>query len=60
MVDSRLIIFVSDVDYSQIGPAVGDQFPDFELPDSDGRVVRLEGWRDGRRAVVVFYRSAGW
>ena len=52
--------FVTEVDYSQIGPALGDLFPDFELPDSEGRLVSLHSWRNGRRAIVVFYRSAVW
>jgi len=51
---------VAEVDYSTIGPALGDQFPDFELPDSEGRPVTLQHWRNGRRAIVVFYRSAVW
>lgn len=52
--------FVTELDYSKIGPALGDQFPDFELPDSEGRPVSLQRWRNGRRAIVVFYRSAAW
>jgi peroxiredoxin len=51
---------VAEVDYSTIGPALGDQFPDFELPDSEGQPVTLRPWRNGRRAIVVFYRSAVW
>ncbi len=51
---------VTEVDYGQVGPAVGELFPDFELPDADGRPVRLHQWRNGRRALVVFYRSAAW
>jgi peroxiredoxin len=47
-------------DYTQVGPAVGDVFPDFELPDANGKPVRLHGWRGGRKALVVFYRSAAW
>lgn len=43
-----------------MGPEVGTVFPEFALPDADGRVVRLSEWRAGRRAVVVFYRSAVW
>ena len=42
------------------GPEVGDALPDFELPDSTGRAVRLHEDRAGRPAVVVFYRSAVW
>lgn len=51
---------MTQTDYSQIGPAVGEIFPDFELPDGEERAVRLHGWRNGRRAVIVFYRSAAW
>ncbi|HTZ87368.1 MAG TPA: redoxin domain-containing protein [Solirubrobacteraceae bacterium] len=35
----------------------GDQAPDFELPDQDGRAVRLEDFR-GQRVVVYFYPKA--
>ena len=48
------------IDYSTIGPAVGTTFPDLELPDVNGAAVSLNAWRAGRRALVVFYRSAGW
>ncbi len=36
---------------------VGDTAPDFELPDQDGRPVRLKDLR-GRRVVVYFYPKA--
>jgi thioredoxin-dependent peroxiredoxin len=36
---------------------VGDPAPDFELPDQDGRVVRLADFR-GQPAVVYFYPKA--
>lgn len=49
-----------NTDYARIGPAIGEMFPDLELPDAEGRMVRLHGWRAGRRALVVFYRSAVW
>ena len=42
------------------GPEVGEALPDFTLPDAFGRPVRLHADRDGRPAVVVFYRSAVW
>jgi peroxiredoxin Q/BCP len=35
----------------------GDQAPDFELPDQDGRVVKLSDFR-GQRVVVYFYPRA--
>jgi len=35
----------------------GDAVPDFELPDQDGRPVRLKDFR-GQRVVVYFYPKA--
>jgi thioredoxin-dependent peroxiredoxin len=35
----------------------GDEAPDFELPDQDGRPVRLKDFR-GQRVVVYFYPKA--
>jgi thioredoxin-dependent peroxiredoxin len=35
----------------------GDQAPDFELPDEDGRPVKLSDFR-GQRVVVYFYPKA--
>jgi peroxiredoxin Q/BCP len=37
--------------------AAGDAAPDFELPDQDGRPVRLKDFR-GQRVVVYFYPKA--
>jgi thioredoxin-dependent peroxiredoxin len=37
--------------------AAGDQAPDFELPDQDGRAVKLLDFR-GRPVVVYFYPKA--
>ena len=34
--------------------AVGDMAPDFELPATDGKTVRLSDFR-GRNALLVFY-----
>lgn len=48
------------IDFSAVGPAVGAPFPDVRLPDQHGRVVDLHTARGGRRALVVFYRSARW
>src|SRR5438105_14563469 len=35
----------------------GDKAPDFELPDQDGRMVKLNDYR-GQRLVVYFYPKA--
>jgi len=48
------------LDFATIGPAVGSPFPDVRLPDQHGSMVDLGKTRAGRRALVVFYRSADW
>jgi peroxiredoxin len=48
------------IDFSHIGPAVGDRFPDVILPDQHGNLVDLHQARGNHRALVVFYRSAAW
>jgi len=47
-------------DFRAIGPNEGERFPDVRLPDQAGVPVDLHGARAGRRAVVVFHRSAEW
>ena len=48
------------IDFSTIGPGVGARFPEVTLPDQDGTLVQLHQARGGRRALVVFHRSASW
>lgn len=48
------------IDFTAVGPAVGERFPDIRLPDQSGATVDLHAARAGRRALVVFYRSADW
>lgn len=48
------------IDFSYIGPAVGERFPDVSLPDQHGRIIDLHQTRAGRPAVVLFHRSASW
>ncbi len=48
------------IDFSRIGPAVGERLPDIVLPDQRGEPVDLHSARQGRPALVVFYRSARW
>lgn len=43
-----------------IGPALDDRFPDLVLPDQRGQSVDLHAVRAGRKALVLFYRSASW
>jgi Redoxin len=47
-------------DFDRMGPRVGDRFPDLVLPDQHGQPVDLHHARAGHKALVVFYRSAGW
>ncbi len=47
-------------DFSKIGPNEGERFPDIVLPDQTGRLLDLHTARSGRKAIVVFYRSAEW
>ena len=49
-----------EVDFANVGPAVGTRFPDITLPDQTGALVDLQADRESDRAIVVFHRSAGW
>lgn len=49
-----------DLDFTRIGPAVGERFPDIRLADQSGEVVGLHDYRDGHRLLFVVYRSAEW
>ena len=42
------------------GPEVGTELPEVVAVDQHGRTVDLHSDRDGRPAVLVFYRSAVW
>jgi hypothetical protein len=48
------------LDFDRIGPAVGTRFPDVVLPNQGGERVDLHAARGGRRALVLFHRSAAW
>jgi len=48
------------IDFSHIGPAVEEHFPDITLSDQNGSMVSLHQARGNRRALVVFHRSAAW
>lgn len=48
------------VDFATVGPAVGVRFPDLTLPNQHGEQVELHERRAGRRAAVIFHRSADW
>jgi len=48
------------VDVSELGPQVGEQVPDFSLPDQNGQVRTLESVLGPRGALLLFHRSADW
>jgi peroxiredoxin len=48
------------LNFDEIGPAVGDRFPDVRLANQNGEIVNLHQARAGRPALVVFFRSADW
>ena len=49
-----------DSDAFPTGPAVGEPVPDFTLRDQHGREVNFAEYRAGKRALLVFHRSAHW
>lgn len=51
---------IPEVDFDTVGPAIGERFPDVTLQDQHGESVDLHEHRAGRKALVVFHRSADW
>ena len=49
-----------DAESFATGPTVDAAVPDFELPDQEGRPLRLSAHRGQQRALILFYRSASW
>lgn len=48
------------VNFDEIGPQVGERFPDVYLQDQHGDVIDLHDHRSGRRAIIDVHRSADW
>ena len=48
------------IDVSALGPQVGEQVPDFSLPDQTGRIWTRESIMGPKGAMLVFVRSADW
>jgi len=48
------------VDVSKLGPQVGQQVPDFNLKDQNGKVWSRESIMGPKGAMLVFFRSADW
>ena len=59
---SSTVCFLACFAYSMYAPRedrprVGDRFPDFRLPSSDGAVFDLAAGR-GKRHLLIFYRGS--
>jgi hypothetical protein len=48
------------VDVSALGPQVGEQVPDFSLPDQNGNIWTRQSIMGPNGAMLVFVRSADW
>lgn len=48
------------IDVSRLGPRVGQQVPDFNLPDQTGKRWTRQSILGPRGAMLVFFRSADW
>ena len=48
------------IDVASLGPQVGEQVPDFTLPDQTGRVWTRDSILGPNGAIVLFHRSANW
>ena len=48
------------IDIAALGPQVGDQVPDFSLPDQFGEIHTLQSIMGEQGAMIVFHRSANW
>lgn len=48
------------IDVATLGPQVGEQVPDFSLPDQHGRVWTRDELLGPNGAILMFHRSADW
>jgi len=45
---------------ADLGPQVGEQVPDFQLPDQFGEMRNLDSIMGPNGAMLLFHRSADW
>ena len=48
------------IEVARLGPQVGDNVPDFNLPDQFGQYHTLEDVMGPNGAMLLFHRSADW
>ena len=51
---------IPEIDTANLGPIVGERFPDVVLPDQNGNMIDFHKHRSGRKAMLVVHRSADW
>ena len=49
-----------EINVAALGPQVGEEIPEFALPDQNGTVQTLESIMGEEGAMIVFHRSADW
>mgnify|MGYP001277686438 FL=1 len=45
---------------ADLGPQIGDQVPEFRLPDQNGQTHSLDSIMGPNGAMLLFHRSADW
>ena len=50
----------TSIDVASLGPQVGEQVPEFSLPDQNGQMRTLESIVGPKGAMLLFHRSADW
>ncbi len=48
------------IEVASLGPQIGEQVPDFSLPDQNGRVWTRDSILGPNGAILLFHRSADW
>ena len=48
------------IEVASLGPQVGEQVPEFALPDQNGRVRTRDSILGPNGAILLFHRSADW
>ena len=48
------------INVAELGPQVGDEIPDFTLPDQNGKTWSRDSLMGENGALILFHRSADW
>ena len=55
-----MLLVEASAEAFRTGPSCGERLPDFTLPNHRGKAINFAKARDGRRALVHFFRSVSW